>query len=306
VIARKTFAALAVALLAGAIGWIGVRASDHDDGETDKKSRSLNLTDLYVFRENDQDNAAAAGNLVFIMGTNPRSVAQQQYYFSTNARYEFHMTQRVDKNAPVTGADDVTLRFEFGAPDASNQQAMTVTAIRNGSETSTNVKNGGGSILTTPISMGAATVNNTITLGGATVKVFAGLREDPFFFDVEQYFKLRADRRANGAAADHGGARAVVAEAVWTGVGVALDDADLSERHPERLGAQLREGGVVAGARVGHPDEHRDATRGIDPNGRAVVGLVHERARNRDSLRRQLLPDPEADPPSLAARFCLA
>ena len=199
-IARKTFAALAVALLAGAIGWIGVRASDHDDGETDKKSRSLNLTDLYVFRENDQDNAAAAGNLVFIMGTNPRSVAQQQYYFSTNARYEFHLTQRVDKNAPVTGTDDVTLRFEFGAPDATNQQAMTVTAVRNGSETSTNVKNGGGSILTTPISMGAAVVNNTITLGGAAIKVFAGLREDPFFFDVEQYFKVRADRRANGAA----------------------------------------------------------------------------------------------------------
>lgn len=198
--ARKLSAALATALLAGAIGWVGVRASDHDDGETDKKSRSLNLTDLYVFRENDQDSGAAAGNLVFIMGTNPRSVARQQYYFSTNARYEFHLTQRADKNAPVTGADDVTLRFEFGAPDAQNQQAMTVTVVRNGSVMSTNQTAGATPILTTPISMGAATVNNSVTLGGATLKVFAGLREDPFFFDVEQYFKLRADRLANGAA----------------------------------------------------------------------------------------------------------
>jgi len=193
---KKATAALAVALLAGAIGWVGVRASDHDDGETDRKSRSLNLTDLYVFRENDQDSGAAAGNLVFIMGTNPRSVARQQYYFSTNARYEFHLTQRTDKNAPVTGADDVTLRFEFGPPDASNQQAMTVTAIRNGSEVSTNVTAGATPILTTPISMGAATVNNSVTLGGATLKIFAGLREDPFFFDVEQYFKIRASWRA--------------------------------------------------------------------------------------------------------------
>ena len=80
--AKKILSAVAVALLAGAIGWVGVRASDHDDGETDKKSRSLNLTDLYVFRENDQDSGAAAGNLVFIMGTNPRSVARQQYYFA--------------------------------------------------------------------------------------------------------------------------------------------------------------------------------------------------------------------------------
>ena len=191
---KKALAALTVALLAGAIGWMAVRASDHDDGETDRKSRSLNLTDLYVFRENDQDSGAAAGNLVFIMNTNPRSVARQQYYFSTNARYEFHMTQRASGTAPVTGAADVTLRFEFDAPDGSNQQAMTLTAIRNGSTVKTTTKVGGGSILTTPIT--AAPVTSMVDLGGSTVKVFAGLREDPFFFDVEQFFKIRADWRA--------------------------------------------------------------------------------------------------------------
>src|ERR1051326_7178925 len=137
---KNALAAVAVALLAGAIGWVGLRASDHDDGETDKKARSLNLTDLYVFRENDQDSGAAAGSLALIMCTNPRSVARQQYYFSSNARYEFHLTQRASKTAPVTGADDVTLRFEFGPPDASSQQAMTITAIRNGSEISATTK----------------------------------------------------------------------------------------------------------------------------------------------------------------------
>lgn len=30
-------------------------ASDHDDGATHTKSRNLNLTDLYVFREDDQN-----------------------------------------------------------------------------------------------------------------------------------------------------------------------------------------------------------------------------------------------------------
>jgi Domain of unknown function (DUF4331) len=193
---KKILAAVAVALLAGAIGWVGVLASDHDDGETDKKSRSLNLTDLYVFRENDQDTGAGAGNLVFVMGSNPRSVARQQYYFSTNARYEFHLTQRMNNSAPVSGADDVTLRFEFGAPDASNQQAMTVTAIRNGSTLSSSTKVGGGPILTTPLASAGTPVSNNVELGGATLRVFAGLREDPFFFDVEQYFKIRASWRA--------------------------------------------------------------------------------------------------------------
>jgi len=195
---KKALAAFTVALLAGGIGWVAIQASDHDDGETDRKARSLNLTDLYVFRENDQDNGAAAGNLVFVMNTNPRSVARQQYYFSTNARYEFHLTQRASATAPVTGADDVTLRFEFGAPDGSSQQPMTITAIRNGSTLSTTTKVGGGAILTTPIT--AAPNTCMVDLGGSTMKVFAGLREDPFFFDVEQFFKVRADRRANGAA----------------------------------------------------------------------------------------------------------
>jgi len=131
-----------------------------------------------------------------VMGTNPRSVARQQYYFSTNARYEFHLTQRMNNTASVSGADDVTLRFEFGAPDASNQQAMTVTAIRNGSALSAGTKVGGGPILTTPLASGGTPVTNNVDLGGATLRVFAGLREDPFFFDVEQYFKIRASWRA--------------------------------------------------------------------------------------------------------------
>ena len=33
-------------------------------------------------------------------------MARQQYYFSTNARYEFHLTQRMNVSAPVTGADE--------------------------------------------------------------------------------------------------------------------------------------------------------------------------------------------------------
>ena len=193
---KKILAALTVALLAGAIGWVGVYASDHDDGETDKKSRSLNLTDLYVFRENDQDTGAGAGTLALVMGSNPRSVARQQYFFSTNARYEFHLTQRMSNSAPVTGADDVILRFEFGPPDASGQQAMTVTAIRNGATLETSTKAGGGSILTTPLASAGTPITNSVELGGATLRIFAGLREDPFFFDVEQYFKIRASWRA--------------------------------------------------------------------------------------------------------------
>jgi len=41
----------------------------------------------------------------------------------------------------------------------------------------------GGAILTTPL--GAPDNLNTISIGGSTLTLFAGLKEDPFFFDVE-------------------------------------------------------------------------------------------------------------------------
>ncbi len=183
---------LVAALAAVAAGGVGLLASDHDDGENDVKARSLNLTDLYVFREGDQTGVAGDNaNLIFIMNTNPRSLPRQQYTFSTRARYELHMTRRAGATDPVTGADDVTLRFEFGPPDPQNRQPITVTAILDGQTLSTTARSDNGQpILSTPLSAGAPTAN-PVQLGGQPLTVFAGLREDPFFFDVEQFFRVR-------------------------------------------------------------------------------------------------------------------
>ena len=181
-----------------------VKASDHDDGETDTKGRNLNLTDLYVFRERDQNRRASASNLIFIMNTNPRSVARQQYYFSTRARYEFKVTRVEDNDATPTGIPDVVLRFEFDEPNADRQQQMTITVIRDG-QTRTF------SAVTTPLSSdpNSRPIVNRLPLsaGGSRVAVFAGLREDPFFFDVEQYFRVRAGALGKGPAVEFRDAR---------------------------------------------------------------------------------------------------
>ncbi len=174
-------------------------ASDHDDGETDTKGRNLNLTDLYVFREADQ-NAHAGHDLVLVMNTNPRSLARQQYYFSTKARYEFHLSRVHDNDATPTGIADLTLRFEFGVPDHMGRQPITITGISDGLEGKASKTVDGITINTTPL--GHHPVNNLISLGlgGSTLTVFAGLREDPFFFDVEQYFRVRAGAAGLGPA----------------------------------------------------------------------------------------------------------
>lgn len=160
-----------------------LKASDHDDGEVDTKGRNLNLTDLFVFREKDQNPSAADGDLIFIMNTNPRSLARQQYYFSTRARYEFKVTRVADKDATPTGNADLTLRFEFSKPNDQGEQEITVTAIQDGATSVAKAK-------TTPLN--ASPKITPVSLGGSNLTVFAGLREDPFFFDVEQYFRVRA------------------------------------------------------------------------------------------------------------------
>ncbi|MEO0533421.1 MAG: DUF4331 domain-containing protein [Cyanobacteria bacterium P01_A01_bin.123] len=188
---RLTGAVLGAALMLGGTAYF-LQASDHDDGEVDTKGRNLNLTDLYVFRESDQNPHASSDDLVLIMNTNPRSLARQQYYFSTNARYEFHIARMADKDAAATGQADMTLRFEFSPPNDNQEQQMTVTAIQDGHpETAT--------AITTPITDHSANVSQ-VALGDTPLTIFAGLREDPFFFDVEQFFRVRAGAAGIGLA----------------------------------------------------------------------------------------------------------
>ncbi|MBE9108723.1 DUF4331 domain-containing protein [Nodosilinea sp. LEGE 07298] len=179
---------LAATLGAGALF---VNASDHDDGESEIKGRNLNLTDLYVFREVDQNPSASSNNLVLVMNTNPRSLAGQQYYFSTRAAYKFNISRVTNNDATPDGISDVVLEFEFGPPDSDNRQDYTLTVTKDGS--SDVIEGQTTALRETPIL-------NTGSVDGSTVQVFAGLREDPFFFDVEQFFRVRAGALGKGPA----------------------------------------------------------------------------------------------------------
>ncbi len=168
-----------------------LNASDHDDGETDVKSRNTNLTDLFVFREKDQNPAATDGQLIFVMNTNPRSLARQQYYFNTTARYNFNVGQVSDRNASPNGQANVSLSFDFDPPKGDEvQQGFYMTVLQNGVSVYKSPK-----LLTSPLNT-TPVLNNA----GSGITVFAGLREDPFFFDVEQYFRVRAGALGIGPA----------------------------------------------------------------------------------------------------------
>lgn len=186
--------ATGAALLGAVIGAGFVTASDHDDGTTDVKTQNTNLTDLYVFTETTENPAATPGDIIFILNTNPRSLARQQYYFNTRARYEFHVGRVANNDDVPTGVENMLLRFQFSAPDAAMKQKMTISAVRDGVTTSTTTSTVGANLLTTPLN--DAPNNQNFTLEGQTLTVYAGLREDPFFFDVEQFFRVRASAAA--------------------------------------------------------------------------------------------------------------
>lgn len=176
--------------------YVHVGASDHDDGEAQLKSRALNLTDLYVFKESSQSGSTSDTALIFIMGTNPRSVARTQYYFNTNAYYDFNIARRDTVTAAAKGTADITLRFRFGSVLPSGKQPIQITSIVDGVSTTVGSLTTATFTTTPLVSESTPTINTVALTSGTatesnTIYVFAGLREDPFFFDVEQYHRVR-------------------------------------------------------------------------------------------------------------------
>lgn len=186
--------ALAAAFAVGATYHIG-EASDHDDGETDLKARALNLTDHFAFRSPADDK-----QLSLIMYFNPRSLPGRQYFLSTNARYEFHLSKAATKTSAPTVKDDWVFRFEAGAPTASGTQPITLTVLKDGAVvgTHTGLSTGfAGSKANTPQS-----ITTNVGNAGIDVRYFVGQRADSFAFDVVRFFQVRAylaDRFFGGA-----------------------------------------------------------------------------------------------------------
>ncbi len=155
-------------------------ASDHDDGETDGKSRALNLTDNFAFK--------SGNDLSLVLYTNPRSLPGRQYYLSPNARYELHVSTAASRTTAPTAADDYVFRFEASPPMPTGNQMITLTILANGTVVGTH--NG----MSTPFGASKANtvVTNSGTVGSFDVDYFVGQRADSFYFDVNRFFEVRS------------------------------------------------------------------------------------------------------------------
>lgn len=178
------------------VGTPSLLASDHDDGQAEALTADVNITDLFVFREGDQNGVVGDNeNLIFILNTYPRALPQTQVYFNTKAYYEFYIARvgATDTGATTTSLADVVMRFKFdeAQDDNLNKQKITATFIRDSISKIVTETTDEGNLVTTPLP-GTTAVINTVSAFDTIIEVFAGMREDPFFFDVTQFALFKA------------------------------------------------------------------------------------------------------------------
>jgi len=172
---RLVIAAIVAACATGGVGL--ALASDHQDTPDVELNPSMDMTDLYVFP------STVPGRVVLVMNSwgvlTPAETPTTS--FDPNILYQF----KIDNNHD--GIEDKVIQVSFkgaGAnqtvevrgpvvPPVVGAMGNTISAAR-------------------PVITGATRT----TLGSASgVQVYAGPRDDPFFIDLEQFFRIIPDRK---------------------------------------------------------------------------------------------------------------
>ena len=174
---RLVLSALAATALVGAAG-IGVaRASDHQDNPVVEASPATDMTDVYAFP------GATSDRITLVLNSWPFITPAQtaSTTFDSNLLYQFKIDNTGDakedrviqvlfKGSGATQTVEVRGPLVPSVVGATNNQVADVAPVVSG-----------------PINQ---------VLGSATgVQVFAGSREDPFFIDLEQFFRIVPDRK---------------------------------------------------------------------------------------------------------------
>jgi len=137
------------------------------------------ITDIYFFREIDQNPNAASDRVAMVMTLNGLTKPGHSNYFAPDVAYQMKIS--TDKNNLESSANVFT--FRFGAPDSNGQQKIYLNGVDTNSKTTayagtnTNADEG----LADPAI--TANYHNTSKNTDNNIKVFAGEADDPFFLD---------------------------------------------------------------------------------------------------------------------------
>ena len=184
-----------LALVAGTIGTLAVasqmKASDHQQTPLTELNPRLDITDVFVFPGSTDQRivlAMTVASPLIGMNTLPR--------FDPNALYQF----KVDNNQ--SGMEDVVLQFSFDelANGTQTVDVLGPTAPRPADNRFNAPFSTGGVrdfFLTGTPSIRRGALNTTLTSGSGAdaLQVWVGVRDDPFYIDLDQFFRIIPDRR---------------------------------------------------------------------------------------------------------------
>ena len=141
-------------------------AADHLDAPALKNEADhpLDITDIYAF------DAANSDRTVLVMDVNPLAGVVSGTKFSSTGTYRFNLSRGTRPDADLNDDADRVYKVRFGAPNSTGRQSLKL--YRNG----------------TLIASGWT--GSTVQIDGGG-RIWAGLRDDPFFFDLAGYLQLK-------------------------------------------------------------------------------------------------------------------
>lgn len=166
-------ASLVTGLVAAVVGG-ALLASDHMDTPEVELNPRMDINDVYAFPGSSPDRIA-------LVLTTSSPISGRDASFDPNLLYQI----KVDNTGDAV--EDLVLQVTFDEGTGTNQRVTVrgpvAPAMRG--------------VRTTVVNTGpqlAGTVGQTFGAANA-MQAFAGLRADPFFIDLEQFFKILPDRR---------------------------------------------------------------------------------------------------------------
>ena len=178
---RRSGAVMAVGILATAslatLGFTRVgRASDHQDTPEVELSPRMDINDVYAFPGSSPDRIA-----LVLTTSSPITPAQ-----GATASFDPDLLYQLKIDNSGDGIEDRVFQITFDGMGTGQRVTVRGPAVPSATgPRSTLVSNG-------PSTSGLV---NTV-LGSTTgLQVFAGLRDDPFFLDLEQFFRIIPDRK---------------------------------------------------------------------------------------------------------------
>ncbi len=168
------------ALVIGGAGSLGIAlrsslASDHQDTPEVELHPRLDINDVYAFPGSDANRIA----LVLTTSSPLTPAASVGAVFDPDILYQIKVDNTGD------GVEDLVLQFTFDGEGAGQQVTMRGPVAPQQAGRVNTIGSGG------PTMIGPT---NTVLGSPGGAQLFAGLRDDPFYIDLEQFFRIIPDR----------------------------------------------------------------------------------------------------------------